>query len=164
MSRPGFLLCAIAAFVASVLSSILMAFLSLPLVAGSSLMVGFSHRGSTEVVRDLAIVVLVLVVLRTVIAALITMWIISVAGAQVSFGRAVGALLAGSLVAGLAAAAGVVYGNVLGSGGYWLVWLAGFLTTVLTLNGGGVPIEREGGYTYKVPPGAPPGWPGTDGS
>jgi hypothetical protein len=86
------------------------------------------------------------------------------AGAQVSFGRAVGALLAGSLVAALAAAAGVLYGNVLGSGGYWLVWLAGFLTTVLILNGGGVPIEREGGYTYKVPPGAPPGWPGTDGS
>jgi hypothetical protein len=83
----------------------------------------------------------------------------------VSFGRAIGALLAGDLVSAVALGFGVAYGNQLGAGGFWLLSLMGFVTTVLILHGGGTDIERgTDGYTYKVPPGAPPGWPGTDGS
>jgi hypothetical protein len=70
----------------------------------------------------------------------------------------------GNLVGLFAGVIGVIFFDQLGVGGFWLLSLTGFAASVVVLYQGGENVEGQGGqpYVYKVPPNAPPGWPGTD--
>jgi hypothetical protein len=102
-------------------------------------------------------------VVRTLLQAWIAKWIVELTGAVVSFGRAIASLLVGNLVGLFAGVVGVIFFD-LGVGGFWLLSLTGFAASVVVLYQGGETVEGQAGqaYVYKVPPNAPPCWPGTD--
>lgn len=162
-SRPGLGICVVAVLGAGILSSILLGVLVLPLRA-SELVFGMS--GATRfTASNLIALFAVLAVGRTLLAAWIAKWIVGASGAFVSFGRAVSALLAGGLVGLVAGILAVVFLAQVGTGGFWLLSFAGFIVSVLVLHGGDSGGDRRAvaiASGYKVPPSAPPGWPGSD--
>ena len=161
-SRPGLGICVLAVIVSGSLSSLLLAIVAIPMMAGTAVSTGLSG-GENFSASNIIPVVVVLGVVRTLLQAWIAKWIIELTGAVVSFGRAIAALLVGNLVGLVAIIVGVIFFDQLGVGG-WLLLLPGFAASVVVLYQGGETIEGQAGqaYVYKVPPNAPPGWPGTD--
>lgn len=162
-SRPGLGICVLAVIVSGALSSVLLAIVAIPMMAGSAVSTGLSGGGNFNASNFVAIIV-VLAVVRTLMQAWIAKWIVELTGAVVSFGRAIASLLVGNLVGLFAGVLGIIFFDQLGVGGFWLLSLTGFAASVVVLYQGGENVESQAGqpYVYKVPPNAPPGWPGTD--
>jgi len=150
-------------FVSGALSSVLLGIAVIPLMAGTAVSTGLSGGTNFNLSNVIALFV-VLAVVRTLVQASIAKWIVELSGAVVSFGRAVGALLLGNLVGLIAGVVGVAFFAQLGVGGFWLLSFAGFAASVFVLYQGGESLAGHAGQDsfYKVPPNAPPGWPGTD--
>jgi hypothetical protein len=156
---PGLLLCIGAVLGAGLLSSLLMTFVMLPLGVGISIASGGDWTPS----RIIALFAL-LAGLRAVMAAWIATRIVEACGAFVSFGRALAALLVGSIVGVAALITAILLVAHLGLAGFELLSLSGFIVSVLIMYGagdapGGDAVARAS--AYKVPPSAPPGWPGS---
>jgi hypothetical protein len=162
-SRPGLGICVLAVIVSGALSSVLLAIVAIPVMAGTAVSTGLSGGENFNASNIIALFV-VLAVGRTLLQAWIAKWIVELTGAVVSFGRAIASLLVGNLVGLFAGVVGVIFFDQLGAGGFWLLSLTGFAASVVVLFQGGEKVEGQAGqaYVYKVPPNAPPGWPGTD--
>jgi len=164
-SRPGLGICVLAVLLSGTLSSVVLGIVAIPMMAGTAVSTGLSGRAQLGVSNIIALI-LVLAVARTLLQAWIAKWIIELGGAVVSFGRAVASLLVGNLVGLVAGIVGLVFFDQLGVGGFWLLSCAGFVASVIVLYQGGESMDTGVSgpvYGYKVPPNAPPGWPGTDG-
>jgi hypothetical protein len=152
---PGIGLSLAALIVAGVLGSFA------NLVLGSLFAVGFAldvaTGGQVDVSRLVGIVV-ILAVLRLCIGAWIVQWVVQLAGAYVSFLRAVGAILAGSVVSIPATIlVAVSHPTTLGA---IVAPLTGVIVSVWILQSPPVrPQARSAESSYRRPPGAPPNWP-----
>jgi hypothetical protein len=163
-SRPGLGICVLAVIVSGTLSSILVAIAVIPMLAGTAVSTGLSGGVNFSLSNVIALV-FVLAIVRTLVQAGIAKWIVELSGAVVSYGRAIAAVLLGNLVGLVAGVVGAAFVAQVGVDGFWLLSLAGFAVSVLVLYQGGETMESGTGgpdYAYKVPPNAPPGWPGTD--
>jgi hypothetical protein len=172
--RPGIGVCAGSIFIAGILTSVVTTVLATMLVSGAQASVAFSgHPGSgLSSPQWLALVVGILVIGRTVLAAFLTQWFVTAFGAAVSLGRCFAALLAGYLVnviLGIVMLQQVTHGGMADAQGEMTWWLLspllGFVVAVLVLHGGGSPDPRSDGGGgiggYNVPPEAPQSWLGT---
>jgi hypothetical protein len=172
--RPSIGVCIGSIFIAGVLTSAVTTVLATMLVSGAEASVAFSGRPGSGLssTQWLALVVGILVIGRTVLAAFLTQWFVTAFGAAVSLGRCFAALLTGYLVNVILAI--VMLQQVTRNGvtvtsadvTWWLLSpLIGFAAAVLVLHGGGSPNPRSDGGGgiggYNVPPEAPQSWLGT---
>ncbi len=170
--RPSIAVCAGSIFIAGILSSVVVTVMASVLVSGTAATVAFS--GNTEsgmsTLRWLLLVIGMLVIVRAVLAALLTQWFVTAFGSAVSLGRCFASLLAGAIVNVLLLAIIVQQATTsppdpaaLNPLSFFTPFV-GFAVAVAVLHGGS-PAPRTGGDGpgggYAVPPEAPQGWLGT---
>jgi hypothetical protein len=168
--RPSIAVCAGSIFIAGLLTSVLMTVLATVLISTSAATVAFSGQTTSgmSTLRWLALVGGLLVIGRTVLAALLTQWFVTAFGSTVSLGRCFAALLAGTIVNVLLVLIVVQQAATQQTMAFspllLLTPFVGFALAVAVLHGGG-PVTRAGGDGpaggYSVPPEAPQGWLGT---
>jgi hypothetical protein len=172
--RPSIGVCIGSILIAGILTSVVTTVVATMLVSGAEASVAFSGQAGSGLssLQWIALVVGILVIGRTMLAAFLTQWFVTAFGAAVSLGRCFASLLAGYLVnviLGMVMLQQVARGGTADTQGdmtWWLLSpLIGFAVAVLVLHGGGSPSPRSDGGSgvggYNVPPEAPQSWLGT---
>jgi hypothetical protein len=131
------------------------------LVLASLFAVGFALDATTGGqlgVSRLIALVLIMAVLRVCIGAWIVQWVVQLAGAYVSFLRALGAILAGSVVSiPVTILVALSHPTTLGA---VVAPLTGVIVSVWILQSRPArPRASAAESNYRRPPGAPPNWP-----